>query len=105
MPVKMLRGADISGRSEAVHWKKPIATVTGIFLLAGLLLFVAGELSADTLKGDPGPLPLSIGTGDVPDTLSGGGSQNPDEDSSGDPDDVDFTIPLTLWFFGLLLNL
>ena len=69
----------------------------GIFLLVGLLLFCAGGLVAGHAKEGSAEQSLQIMIGSEPDTLTGGG-QSPNEDSAGDPDDVDFGLPLTLWF-------
>jgi hypothetical protein len=85
-----------------VQLKKPIKRGFGIFLVAGLLLFIAGELTAD-----PGQMEvtkykyaISVDSGAPSDSLYGGGGQEPEEDN-GDPDFVDRNLPwlitITSW--------
>ena len=84
-----------------MHWKKPLTRLVGVFLLAGLLLFIAGELAAETSReGFTGYYCRHLNIWDQPDTLTGGGGNGDAQshDDTGDPDDVDAAPPATLWF-------
>jgi hypothetical protein len=75
--------------------------VVGVFLLAGLLLFIAGELAAETSKeACTKNFCYELNIWDQPDTLDGGGGSGEADthDDSGDPDEVDVAPPVSLWF-------
>jgi hypothetical protein len=75
------------------------ASLLILVLLLGMLAVSAGDLVASSeraLAYDP----LGLNGGGIPDSLYGGGN-DPDSDT-GDPDDCDLTIPLTLWFINHL---
>ena len=84
-----------------MKWMRPITRLVGVFLLAGLLLFIAGELAAETSKeAHAQRLCDYLNAWDQPDTLNGGGGGDEAEtnDDIGDPDDVDAAPPFSLLF-------
>ena len=83
-----------------MNWIRPFTRWVGVFLLAGLLLFIAGELAAETSReASTKNYCYSLYIWDQPDTLDGGGGGDEAEtnDDIGDPDDVDAAPPVTLW--------
>ena len=84
---------------------RPITRLVGVFLLAGLLLFIAGELAAETSKEAYSKhYCYNLNVWDQPDTLNDGSGNDGVEtnDDIGDPDDVDAAPPYSLlivrWF-------
>ena len=85
-----------------MNWIRPFTRWVGVFLLAGLLLFIAGELAAETSKeASTKHFCYRMNVWDQPaDSLDGGGGGDEAEthDDIGDPDGVDTAPPYTLWF-------
>jgi len=86
--------------------RRDFKSILGWLFLFAVLLFLCmpGRTAADPGKVKPAKTLATLQTASLPDTVYSG-PRDPNHDHDGDPDDVDFQVPLWIWAGQWILGL